>query len=411
MAQEKSTQIWKTVLQQNLVHIGHSMKTDRLVPYLIQHDIISDDDMDTLKDIGTETEKAEWLINHLRRYASDEGFKILMYALREERQNHVADFIDDKLKELTMTTAENKFPMSRYADAIQVPLNITDKDKNYENPLTVISECPSVGLCKHHKAGCTEVVAKENLDYHIEYECQYRPTPCKNCGKEMPLNIITEHFSVCSGQMCVKCPLCSRDFSFSEIKRHVAQCQGNCQKPCHFFKKGCSFKGSSADMDQHNQVSSSQHMELLLTHIEGMDNNYQKLLSKITEIERTLKKPSTPPGRRDSCIQTNGCCTEDLQTAAVTLPASLAPGPKYRGRCMSSPTVIIRPVATVSPSQSRATSQTSLKLEDSDQKNMSKEPQKEPEPPIPELPKNSAGRSLLKCFVNFVCKTLSSQTV
>ena len=146
-------------------------------------------------------------------------------------------------------------------------------DSKLDNCLFIGVQCP---------LNCDKVIAKTNLQNHIEELCAKREVMCQYCDFEATYEeVIEEHLLVCQ-YVLIPCPNgCGETHGRDEIKSHLKVCQLEVVN-CEFNSVGCDGRFKREEQEQHSMQNLQKHV--FLTASVGVDEN-RKLKEKIQQQE------------------------------------------------------------------------------------------------------------------------------
>uniref|UniRef100_A0A672V7H7 TNF receptor-associated factor n=1 Tax=Strigops habroptila TaxID=2489341 RepID=A0A672V7H7_STRHB len=113
--------------------------------------------------------------------------------------------------------------------------------------------------------GCGHVVMRKKLADHLENGCVNNVTTCQRCKQSLSSSEYQEHS--CESSLCKE---------QSHVQTETPSREKNCSTPsvnkdgCRFSEVGCSFRGSTEKIKDHERTAVGAHMLLLLQHIKQL---------------------------------------------------------------------------------------------------------------------------------------------
>lgn len=105
-------------------------------------------------------------------------------------------------------------------------------------------------------------VKRNNIDRHLNEECELRPYKCDHCGQKDIFWAILTHYRHCT-EFPLQCPnKCGvRDIKRKDMKDHCSQCPKEVIN-CPYREIGCKRKFERRELEQHMATTQKEHMEM-----------------------------------------------------------------------------------------------------------------------------------------------------
>ncbi|KAL5009326.1 hypothetical protein ScPMuIL_014907, partial [Solemya velum] len=156
--------------------------------------------------------------------------------------------------------------------------------------------------CQYRADGCTEKVALKNLRKHID-SCSFRPMICQHCGVTVPMAKLGEHEDRDCPKVLVTCPFkCgAKKMTREQFNEHRPQCPKK-PKECRFRAIGCQFKGTDAEVVNHEKEGMDQHLQMITVYTASIDLQSIEIRRDLQEItnERDALKNQLEENRRET---------------------------------------------------------------------------------------------------------------
>ncbi|KAK3092356.1 hypothetical protein FSP39_001850 [Pinctada imbricata] len=125
--------------------------------------------------------------------------------------------------------------------------------------------------CPNYLHGCEVIISYKDVDEHLK-ECPYRPYRCQFCNQEVPLALKQQHET----ETCPRIPIpCRYECGINplpreELEAHLITCPKRPQR-CRYHSVGCTFEGTSEEVQQHERDDTDRHLELITMYTANMD--------------------------------------------------------------------------------------------------------------------------------------------
>ncbi len=148
--------------------------------------------------------------------------------------------------------------------------------------------CPKKCRCLN---GTLRHYMRKDLDNHVERFCPNRDYKCSECGEKGTYTSITHtHYQTCEMALTV-CPnfQCDKKIQRRRVKRHLEEDCEYKEVSCKYARIGCDAKMTRKDMFSHVQDQNTFHLHLALENTTKVEDANQKLLEKVSNVEKQLK--------------------------------------------------------------------------------------------------------------------------
>lgn len=147
-------------------------------------------------------------------------------------------------------------------------------------------------VCRHKPTPCPKCnVSRErqNIECHLELECDFRPEKCCYCSEEVAHKNMDVHITSCP-LVPLACPNNCSFFSKilrREMKVHLQKCPLQ-QVKCGFFKFGCNKEMIRKDLGSHNITCMENHLALLAKAVSAKDKAISDLAEAVSERDKKI---------------------------------------------------------------------------------------------------------------------------
>lgn len=221
--------------------------------------------------------------------------------------------------------------------------------------------------CINHLDGCKSQLKVEQLENHLNKDCEFELINCKNvnCKTRVFRGKVNEHLNICpeSTVTCkncrgnfllkdkkfhdsncpkrlVKCCLCQREVCFDMMEKHVSESCPNKEEECLLNPIGCKSKIKRVDVEKHMKDNYLDHFNIFVKDFINFKQNTLSLLelfsknqptdvrndflNKKREIDESFSKKSST-----STISTTIISTPNTTMNPVSVPSLQQFTPKF----------------------------------------------------------------------------------
>ncbi|EGC38740.1 hypothetical protein DICPUDRAFT_28127, partial [Dictyostelium purpureum] len=140
--------------------------------------------------------------------------------------------------------------------------------------------------CKYHEKGCKDKIRYNQNEIHIS-KCEYRSLNCKYCSNVYLLKTIEQHYLECPS-MLIDCKECNEKIKREEMDKHLDK---ECQEviiSCKFLQFGCNDKIKRKNLENHfDQTNHTKHFS---TAIERLSTTIEHLNIKNNQLSISIKE-------------------------------------------------------------------------------------------------------------------------
>ncbi|XP_053700477.1 TNF receptor-associated factor 3 isoform X1 [Synchiropus splendidus] len=136
---------------------------------------------------------------------------------------------------------------------------------------------------------CKERMMRKEIPDHLNKKCKHREIICEFCMAKMPLTDLQKHKETVCPAFPVTCPnFCSfPSLTRSELSSHQNDCP-KAQMSCQFQRYGCTFKGLSQELKQHESTFSADHLRMLALRNASIETKVEEVKVELLDRYKVL---------------------------------------------------------------------------------------------------------------------------
>ncbi|KAJ8333337.1 hypothetical protein SKAU_G00422330 [Synaphobranchus kaupii] len=136
---------------------------------------------------------------------------------------------------------------------------------------------------------CKERMMRKDMPDHLSWKCRHREATCEFCKHKMAQTDLQKHKETVCPAFPVACPNSCTYSSIlrSELQRHQQDCP-KAQVICTFHRYGCTFKGLTQEMKEHDSTCVSEHLRLMLAKNTTLEAKVEDVKSDLQERYKVL---------------------------------------------------------------------------------------------------------------------------
>jgi hypothetical protein len=169
---------------------------------------------------------------------------------------------------------------------------------SYEDLEKHQNQCGKALVSCKYGASCG-MLRKHTLSSH-ELACPYRPDLCVHCQKNIPLNEMQTHLTIC-GMVPLNCDKCGESVLRKELEKHLLEACLEQEITCDFKDQGCSTKLLRKNLKEHLASDIVEHMAMMRTtfaeQLTSFKQDYEREAKvrddKIRHLEKVVKDSET----------------------------------------------------------------------------------------------------------------------
>ncbi|XP_076035019.1 TNF receptor-associated factor 6-like [Oratosquilla oratoria] len=135
---------------------------------------------------------------------------------------------------------------------------------------------------------CSATVLRKEYEDHVKNKCVLRSTNCTQCGEPYAFNQEHLHMLKCP-RILVPCEMCDTMMPRGDVPSHTRNVCPRVIVNCLFAEHGCHHKMTRADLDQHMEQATQQHLILL-------SSAHKKINAFVSDLSRTVGHIQSPSG-------------------------------------------------------------------------------------------------------------------